>query len=102
LKKTALITGGSSGLGLASAEALAKEGFDLILVARGEQRLRTETARLRNEFPQISIKDFVLDISNQGAVREFAKKGKSGFYQLGGSPKIKNAGSKQRRDSGKD
>ncbi len=73
MKKTALITGGSSGLGLASAEALAKEGFDLILVARGEQRLRTETARLRNEFPQISIKDFVLDISNQGAVREFAK-----------------------------
>ncbi len=74
MKKTALITGGSSGLGLASAEALAKEGFDLILVARGEQRLRTETARLRNEFPQISIKDFVLDISNQGAVREFAKR----------------------------
>ncbi|MEN9853941.1 MAG: hypothetical protein RLZ30_50 [Actinomycetota bacterium] len=73
MNKTALITGGSSGLGLASAEALAKEGFDLILVARGEQRLRTETARLRNEFPQISIKDFVLDISNQGAVREFAK-----------------------------
>ena len=73
MNKTALITGGSSGLGLASAEALAKEGFDLILVARGEQRLRTETARLRNEFPQISIKDFVLDISNQSAVREFAK-----------------------------
>jgi NAD(P)-dependent dehydrogenase (short-subunit alcohol dehydrogenase family) len=73
LNKTALITGGSSGLGLASAEALAKEGFDLILVARGERRLRTETARLRNEFPQISIKDFVLDISNQSAVREFAK-----------------------------
>jgi NAD(P)-dependent dehydrogenase (short-subunit alcohol dehydrogenase family) len=73
LNKTALITGGSSGLGLASAEALAKESFDLILVARGEQRLRTETARLRNEFPQIEIKDFILDMSNQSAVRDFAK-----------------------------
>jgi NAD(P)-dependent dehydrogenase (short-subunit alcohol dehydrogenase family) len=73
LKKAALITGGSSGLGLASAESLAKEGFDLILVARGEQRLNTETEKLKRLFPRQEISAFVLDIADQGAVRKFAK-----------------------------
>lgn len=73
MKKTALITGGSSGLGLASAESLAKEGFDLILVARGEQRLNTETEKLKKLFPRQEISSFVLDIADQGAVRKFAK-----------------------------
>jgi NAD(P)-dependent dehydrogenase (short-subunit alcohol dehydrogenase family) len=72
LNKTALITGGSSGLGLASAESLAKEGFDLILVARGEQRLNIETEELKKLFPGQEISAFVLDIANQSAVRKFA------------------------------
>jgi short-subunit dehydrogenase len=42
----AVITGGSSGIGLGFAEALAGEGLDLVLVARSEDRLRAEAARL--------------------------------------------------------
>ncbi|MEL0316906.1 MAG: SDR family NAD(P)-dependent oxidoreductase, partial [Aquiluna sp.] len=34
-----IITGGSSGLGLASAEELASQGADITLVARGAERL---------------------------------------------------------------
>ncbi|MDH4180233.1 MAG: SDR family NAD(P)-dependent oxidoreductase, partial [Armatimonadota bacterium] len=37
--KTAVITGGSVGIGLAVAEALAAEGVDLALCARNEERL---------------------------------------------------------------
>jgi 3-oxoacyl-[acyl-carrier protein] reductase len=48
--KTAIITGGSVGIGLAIAEGLAAEGADLVLVARDAARLEAEAARITAEF----------------------------------------------------
>jgi NAD(P)-dependent dehydrogenase (short-subunit alcohol dehydrogenase family) len=45
--KTALITGGSVGIGLAVAEGLAQEGVDLVLCARNRERLKNEAERIR-------------------------------------------------------
>ena len=44
--KTAVVTGGSIGIGLAVAEGLAAEGVDLVLAARGAERLEAEAARI--------------------------------------------------------
>ena len=51
-KGTALITGASTGIGAVYADRLAKRGYDLILVARSEARLKSLSERLTKETGQ--------------------------------------------------
>ncbi len=44
--RTAIVGGASAGLGLASAEALAEEGANVVMLARGGERLEREAARI--------------------------------------------------------
>ncbi len=48
--KTAVISGGSVGIGLAVAEALAAEGVNLLLCARNEQRVNQEAQRIASGY----------------------------------------------------
>jgi uncharacterized protein len=63
-KGTALITGASSGIGAIYANRLAKRGYDLILVARNEQRLKELADRLANETGR-SITTLRADLGNK-------------------------------------
>jgi len=47
--RTAIVNGGSAGLGRGSALALAREGVDLVISARGEERLRRTCADIAAE-----------------------------------------------------
>src|SRR3984957_5595588 len=48
--KVAVITGGSVGIGLAIAEGLAAEGVDIVIAARGVERVRAEASRIAKSF----------------------------------------------------
>ena len=60
----ALITGASSGIGATYADRLARRGYDLILVARNETRLKALSARLKSETGR-SVKVLRADLGNK-------------------------------------
>jgi uncharacterized protein len=66
-KGTALVTGSSSGIGAVYADRLAKRGYDLILVARNEIRLKELASRLSKETGR-SITTLVVDLNDKGTL----------------------------------
>ncbi|RUM34187.1 MAG: NAD(P)-dependent oxidoreductase [Desulfobulbus sp.] len=68
--KTILITGATSGFGLACGRRFAAEGWQLIITGRRTERLQA----LANEFPDTSMHQAVLDIRDKGKVESFVSK----------------------------
>lgn len=66
--KTALVTGASSGIGLAFAKALAARGAHLILTARSADKLREIAAELQG--PGVKVQVFPNDLSQPGAAQQ--------------------------------
>lgn len=69
MKKTALITGASSGIGKELAKIHAQNGGDLVLVARNQERLGEIREELKSTF-DIEIITIVKDLSIVGSAKE--------------------------------
>ena len=69
--KRALITGGSKGIGRATALRLAEEGCDLVLVSRTAETLEATAADVRSRF-QVSVQALPADLSRQAEVERVA------------------------------
>ncbi|MFH1846054.1 MAG: SDR family oxidoreductase [Candidatus Omnitrophota bacterium] len=67
--QTAIITGASRGIGLASAKALAKKGFDIAICARGLEELK----KAEDEITALGVKCFsrTVDVSKEDEVVVF-------------------------------
>lgn len=66
-KPLALVTGGASGMGLATVARLAKDGFEVLMVDRDADAAEKETARLQQA--GLDVKAVVLDLTDEAAVR---------------------------------
>ena len=65
----ALVVGGSYGLGAAFAEAIARRGVDLVLLARQEDRLQATAARLKETYG-VDVVAFAADVADYESVKE--------------------------------
>src|SRR4051794_6741123 len=65
-----LITGGSMGIGLATARRLVGVGAGVTLVARGEERLAAAAEELQSRRRDVTVRTLALDVSDEAAVAD--------------------------------
>lgn len=70
--RVAVVTGGSSGIGLATVEVLLAAGAAVALCGRNAERLEAAVAALRARFPQARLFAQPCDVLDAGAVKAFA------------------------------
>jgi len=70
--RVAVVTGGSSGIGLATVQALLAAGAAVSLCARGAERLNSALAQLHEQFPQARLFAQVCDVLDGASVKAFA------------------------------
>src|SRR3954466_12811896 len=65
-RQTALITGGSGGIGLEIAKVLARKGFDLVLVARNRDALEAAAGQIEGKY-DVKAHVFAADLRRREA-----------------------------------
>ncbi len=72
IKPIAIITGGSAGIGKATATAFAAEGYEVLICSRSSSHLSEAAADITNQYPSASVKTMVADMANKQEVLHFA------------------------------
>ncbi|MGD8405627.1 MAG: SDR family oxidoreductase [Anaerolineales bacterium] len=80
--KICLITGATSGIGQATAKALAEKGATVIVVGRDEERCQNTVARIQHETRNFHVSYLLADLSIQTQVRQLAEKFKARYKRL--------------------
>ncbi|MFA9375653.1 MAG: SDR family NAD(P)-dependent oxidoreductase [Lachnotalea sp.] len=64
MKNTALITGATSGLGLAYAKEYAKRGYNLIITGRREDKIKDNARNIENMY-HVTVKVVIVDLTHE-------------------------------------
>ena len=70
--KTVVVTGGSSGIGLATVRSFLSEGANVAFCARGADRLAAVSASLAAEFGETRVCSRAFSVLDEDAVNSFA------------------------------
>lgn len=68
------MTGGSDGIGLAMCHKLAKEGFNICIVARNEAKIEEKLEEIREECPNVSTLCIVADFDEMRSMQDYREK----------------------------
>lgn len=79
--KVALITGASKGIGLATAKKFARNGVDLVLVARSEELLKGISKQIKDQF-DVNVLSISADLSKTEEVEKVFETLKAHFNKL--------------------
>jgi retinol dehydrogenase 12 len=88
--QTALTTGANSGIGLATAKALAAQSYQLILLVRNQQKADETRAAILKETPSAKLDFYLADLTNFASVKNAAEAIKAKYSVL--DRLINNAG----------
>ncbi len=80
--KICVVTGATSGLGLVTAQALARQGATLIVVGRDPERSAATASRIQQETGNAAVESMLADLSTQGQVRQLATEIQRRFSRL--------------------
>ncbi|MDQ3829839.1 MAG: SDR family NAD(P)-dependent oxidoreductase, partial [Candidatus Tectomicrobia bacterium] len=80
--KVCVVTGATSGIGLVTAEALARQGATLIVVGRNSARGAATVSRIQQETGNSAVELMVADLSAQAQVRQLASAIQQRFARL--------------------
>jgi NAD(P)-dependent dehydrogenase (short-subunit alcohol dehydrogenase family) len=81
-KKRILITGASSGLGLATAKKFAELGAHIILLCRNDDKGRNVIKTIKQAVPDAKLSLYIVDLSSFDSVNNFVKQIKEKYQRL--------------------
>src|SRR5512139_2343368 len=81
-KRVALITGGNSGIGFATARQLTAKGFHVIMASRNQQTTAQAIARIQADQPNANVESIPLDLASFASVRQCAAAFQAKGYAL--------------------
>jgi NAD(P)-dependent dehydrogenase (short-subunit alcohol dehydrogenase family) len=81
-RKNCIVTGANSGIGFATARALAGAGFRVAMVCRSEAKGRAARERILNEIDHDAVTLWIADLAEQAQVRRVAAELRAHFDHL--------------------
>lgn len=80
--KTCLVTGATSGLGLATSKHFAKLGANVVLLCRDKEKGENAITQILQETPKASLKLMICDLASMSSVRSFVSTFKAEYSKL--------------------